>query len=79
MNDTTSSDAEPSLNLGHVIGDMSGLVHVGYKQAFDVASASIDVPVSFNLYEGSSLKMPKTTYFHQVRRLWTAYSNANSI
>ena len=78
-NSTTSVD-EPSVHLGHIIGDMSGVAHVGYKQSFDVASSSINVPTSFNMYEGSSLDLPNTTFFHQVavRLIPVAYLSMNA-
>nr|XP_026694748.1 uncharacterized protein LOC104266654 [Ciona intestinalis] len=65
-NSMSNDTSDSRVHLGHIRGDLTGVVNIGFKQTWGVTSSSIDVPTSFNLYEGSSLQMPNTTFFHQV-------------
>ena len=55
-----------SLFFKHMIGDRSGVVHVGLNQAMDLRRDEIDLPFSVHVYQGGFLGLAPITEVHGV-------------
>lgn len=55
-----------SIYFRYMIGDRSGMVHVGNKQEMDLFRPEIDLPFSVYIYSGGHLGLAPVTFIHDV-------------
>ncbi|XP_077861759.1 uncharacterized protein LOC144342564 [Saccoglossus kowalevskii] len=53
--------------MGHLHGDKTGHIHVGYAQSFTVDVADADVPVNMRIYEEGHLTYHQRAFFKNVK------------
>ncbi|XP_070535283.1 uncharacterized protein [Ptychodera flava] len=55
------------VHMGHLHGDKTGHIHIGYAQNFTVDVAEADVPVNIRVYEMGQLEYHKRAFFQKVK------------
>lgn len=63
---TDSSMKPASLFFKHMIGDRTGVIHVGFNQVMDLRRDEIDLPFSVHVYLGGYLGLAPYTEVHGV-------------
>ena len=64
--ETNNMSMNVSLFFKHMIGDRSGMVHIGRRQVLDLFRPEIDLPFSTQVYSGGHLGLATYTEIHGV-------------
>ncbi|XP_060557569.1 uncharacterized protein LOC132717977, partial [Ruditapes philippinarum] len=55
------------VDVGNVIGDKTGFLHVGYNQEVSINKTAYDVPFNTHVYETGHVTYPPRTFFYKTK------------